>query len=253
MSLITCFNYDQRALFKRILPQGTCARYAQFADRDCIDGISSSSLILYHYIPVREFELGHLATLKTTFPSIPIVVSSFTRNNPLALWALRMRIWDVVILPHELEHLACSIRALLNRGDAANDGSRISIFPAKSATVRIRGNPRTSRTDAAIGYIHKNITKRLRIEELAAACGLSVGTFSRQFKQEQGSNVRDYIKSTRINAAKEFLHNSELPISEVAFRAGYEDLSLFNRLFKGAEGKTPTQYRDTTRKNRKID
>jgi AraC-like DNA-binding protein len=47
----------------------------------------------------------------------------------------------------------------------------------------------------------------------------------------------------RINEAQQLLQETELGISEIAYRVGFENLSYFNRSFKRISGKTPRHFR----------
>ena len=47
----------------------------------------------------------------------------------------------------------------------------------------------------------------------------------------------------RIEKARNLLLNPNLRISEVAFAAGFQSLTHFNRIFRRIAGESPTQYR----------
>jgi AraC-like DNA-binding protein len=46
-----------------------------------------------------------------------------------------------------------------------------------------------------------------------------------------------------VNKAKNLLQNPHARITEVAFEAGFQSITHFNRSFKKFEGKSPKQYR----------
>ena len=52
-----------------------------------------------------------------------------------------------------------------------------------------------------------------------------------------------YVARTRFEKACTFLEDRDLRISEIAFAAGFQSLSQFNRVFKKFSGKSPTQFR----------
>lgn len=47
----------------------------------------------------------------------------------------------------------------------------------------------------------------------------------------------------RIQAAKELIENSDLSLTQVCSRVGYESLTYFGRVFKEFTGVTPSQFR----------
>jgi AraC-like DNA-binding protein len=51
------------------------------------------------------------------------------------------------------------------------------------------------------------------------------------------------VESVRSRLAKQYLVNTQLDISQIAFALGYSDSATFNRAFKKWTGKTPTAYR----------
>ena len=58
-----------------------------------------------------------------------------------------------------------------------------------------------------------------------------------------GKTPHEYLLSCRIGAAKRLLWDTEVPIAEVAERAGFGTQQYFGRVFKKATGKTPGAYR----------
>ena len=54
---------------------------------------------------------------------------------------------------------------------------------------------------------------------------------------------RYYLMALRIQAAKELLLQSSIPIKEIVFQVGFEDYNYFNRTFKKIEGVPPARFR----------
>ena len=62
-----------------------------------------------------------------------------------------------------------------------------------------------------------------------------------------GMTPHQYVINCRVNAARAALDQGA-PLTEIALRFGFTDLSHFNRRFKRIYGMTPYQYqRDITR------
>ena len=49
-------------------------------------------------------------------------------------------------------------------------------------------------------------------------------------------NFVEYVACIRFEKACELLHNADLRISDIAFAAGFQSLSQFNRVFKKSAG-----------------
>ena len=69
----------------------------------------------------------------------------------------------------------------------------------------------------------------------------------KEFKKYIGVTIHEYIITARISYAKELLKYSDLPVSEIAFEAGMNNVTHFINLFKAREGATPLAYRKAWR------
>lgn len=66
--------------------------------------------------------------------------------------------------------------------------------------------------------------------------------FAESFKRAFGMAPHQFVATKRIEAAKALL-TTTLPITEIAYRAGYEDASHFTQLFKRMTGQIPGGFR----------
>ena len=71
----------------------------------------------------------------------------------------------------------------------------------------------------------------------------SVGYFGDLIKKETGQTAQQYIQNKIIDLAKQELLGSNLPVSEIAFRLGFEYPQHFTRMFKKMTGIAPSEYR----------
>ncbi|MBU6121734.1 AraC family transcriptional regulator [Hymenobacter siberiensis] len=94
-----------------------------------------------------------------------------------------------------------------------------------------------------LSYIRENIAEKLSIEDLSAQAYMSKPNFFRAFKQEFGLSPMDYIIKERMRVAKRCLRNPTLSITDICFKAGFNNPAYFTRMFRQLEGMTPTEYR----------
>ena len=111
----------------------------------------------------------------------------------------------------------------------------------ENATSRNRAEPVA--VWKARKYIEEHSRDELSLKKVAKAVNMNANYLSENFKQVTGINFVDYVARTRFNTACDLLQNGNLRISEIAFAAGFQSLSQFNRVFKKFSGKSPTQYR----------
>ena len=87
----------------------------------------------------------------------------------------------------------------------------------------------------------------ISMRKLSELFGMSQRNFTRRFKTATNMTPLQYLQSRRLAEAKELLKNSNLSISEIAYRVGYLDVSYFTKLFKEFAAVTPREYRTSMR------
>ena len=100
-----------------------------------------------------------------------------------------------------------------------------------------------SDVDRAVAYIRSHLGQPILVTDVADHVNLSSEYFTRLFKKETGQNIKDYIIQAKIDAARDLLARSDIPVSLVALEMGYDNFSHFTQIFKKACGVTPSEYR----------
>ncbi|WP_429932908.1 AraC family transcriptional regulator [Agrobacterium vitis] len=104
---------------------------------------------------------------------------------------------------------------------------------------------RHRRIDKAIQIMQSNPSKQMH--EVAELVGLEPSAFSRAFRRMTGMNFSIYSRSVRVWRARALLAETETPITDICFEAGFNNLSNFNRYFRLETGLTPRGYRTAAR------
>jgi len=91
-------------------------------------------------------------------------------------------------------------------------------------------------------YIHKNYHSDISLTAVAKEVGVNSSYLSRIFVKEVGCSFMDYLTKVRLEAALEYMKNSNLKIYEVAEKVGYSNAEHFSRIFKKVFGKSPKEY-----------
>ncbi len=104
-------------------------------------------------------------------------------------------------------------------------------------------NGHYGRIKTALQFIEDNLDKKLCLDSIAAAAGLSPNYFHRIFSETVGCTVNRYTVSRKMEKAKQLLALRDCPIYEVALACGCENVPYFSVVFKKHTDCSPTQFR----------
>lgn len=93
----------------------------------------------------------------------------------------------------------------------------------------------------AISWIGQNFDKRIKVEDVGGACGMSRASLNRSFREITGLSPLQYQKQLRLLEARRLLLGGEYNISGAAFAVGYESSSQFSRDYLRHFAATPSQ------------
>lgn len=94
-------------------------------------------------------------------------------------------------------------------------------------------------------YMDHHFMEDLTIAELSERANMSVSSFAHQFKKRSGFAPMQYLIRRRIGLAQNLLRQTDLSITDISFRAGFDNISYFNNQFKKFTGLSPQNYRKT--------
>jgi len=89
--------------------------------------------------------------------------------------------------------------------------------------------------------------ERWPVRRLAHVSCVSEAHFARSFKQAFGLPPHRYLLTRRIERATALLRDTDLSITEIAFRTGWESLGTFGRTFRDITGESPSGNRERTK------
>lgn len=102
---------------------------------------------------------------------------------------------------------------------------------------------RLQRLNKVFQYVEEHLDEGIRIADVARVANFSVFHFTRFFKASTGMTFGEYFNSFRVKRAEWYLTSTEDTVTEVAFKAGFNSLQTFDRVFKNHHGCSPTEYR----------
>lgn len=102
---------------------------------------------------------------------------------------------------------------------------------------------KASVTEEVLSYIEDHLGQDLSLEEIARELNYSKYYVARAFKENTGMTLHKYIQGRRLSEAARKLAQTEQPIIEVAFDAGYGSQQAFTQAFRQEYLCTPREYR----------
>jgi len=157
-----------------------------------------------------------------------------------------------------IRHIAMSLLSELKEANAAGRfyadslaiGLAMQMIRRYSSLRDIQmgqGGMAPHRLRKAIGLIDHHLAAedegRVALRSIAREVRMSYFHFSRAFKQSMGMTPTGYIAERRIERAKRFMQETDMPISEVALRSGFASQSHFTTSFRRLAGVTPRSFR----------
>ena len=94
-----------------------------------------------------------------------------------------------------------------------------------------------------ISYFEKNLSEKICIEELAKNLNLTHNGLIYKFMRVTGLTPIKYLTKLRLSTAKQLLIETDLRISEIAYKTGFYDAYYFSNAFKKFYGVSPKNFR----------
>lgn len=191
-------------------------------------------------------QLEVLQRTRLEHPWLPVLMLTVKHSEELAVWALRMRVWDYLVLPVSRSDLGARLSLLVS--SKAMSSVRQAILGLDPLQGIVPQAIQTAVCDSrklllpALSYIEENYSEKVALGAMARLCGIGRYEFSRIFKRMYGTTFREYLIKHRINKAIYMLARPGASITNVAFAVGFNDLSHFAQLFRRYVGVCPSDY-----------
>lgn len=115
--------------------------------------------------------------------------------------------------------------------------------------IQPEGGSKQARIAEVVDHINENFCESISVAQAAQMANMTEITFSRNFQAVTGHRFVDFLNRVRIGQACGMLYASDDQITSIAQEAGFKNLANFNRHFLKLRGMTPSEYRQTARKD----
>jgi AraC-like DNA-binding protein len=99
-------------------------------------------------------------------------------------------------------------------------------------------------SEKVISFMRENVDNNLTLEQLSHKFNLSPSHFSSRFRQETRQSPIKYFISLKIEKACQYIELTNMKISEIYPRLGFQDAAYFSRIFTKIMGVSPSGYRE---------
>jgi len=176
--------------------------------------------------------------LYNAHPDVRVVIVSGYDEFGYAKTALSLGVKDYLLKPvadDELRSVMSRLAIQLDADERRLDGEHPE-FPESVSQEELAA--------AAKEYLRLHFAKTISLADLAARFHVNPSYLARIFKRRTGVAPVRYLRDLRIGHARKLLvERPSLEIKEIAAMAGYQDQGYFSRVFKGAVGASPQDYR----------
>ena len=187
-------------------------------------------VILEHTTETSRAKLLHF--FQTFNPSVPVIITTASGSEELAVRAFRCGATDYFRKPIEMDEFTSRIREILGiRNDSRKEKP---VYHSQSL-------------EKAVDYISRNLTRRMKLANVAREAGMSTSCFTRLFKGEMEETFIPFVNNLRIAKSLNMLEKDHLSMSEIAFECGFANQYHFSRTFKKLTSTSPSGYRTRMR------
>jgi len=193
-----------------------------------------------------DLGLNLLTEIKSRYPGIPVILITDAGSEVTAVAAFRTGARDYIKKPINLMEFRDAVIKFLSLKRSATLGNRRQFLPdlpadAAKATWTSR-NDLPANLLRAMQFVKDNFTRPITIDQISHEAGFCKCHFCREFKKSTGMTPLYFLSVLRVTRSQELL-KAKIPVSTIAMKVGFRDLSSFNRHFKKITGLTPSAYR----------
>lgn len=191
--------------------------------------------IAFHYEPdtFEEIAASAAGSSRFAFP-VAMLPTTATLMRPLAVAEAQAHLAGNHRDPAAMDELAVAVAERVIEITAGT--------PARPAMPSARDVRRIS---AVVRHIEQQADAPVELDALAGLACMSKYHFLRTFRRLVGVTPYRYTLDLRLRRAAVALRTSEAPVAQIAYGAGFGDLSTFNQRFRATFGAAPTQFRNT--------
>lgn len=104
-------------------------------------------------------------------------------------------------------------------------------------------NAPSEETDRVIAFLKAHLSEPISLDTMAQVAGLSRSGLIWKFNRQFNTTPQQYFIQLRMQLAKQQLLESDMSISSIAEKCGYDDIYYFSNAFRKNVGISPSAFR----------
>lgn len=181
--------------------------------------------------------------------NIPIIILTAKHDLGVKLEGLTLGADDYITKPFNLDVLRLRMSRLI---ELNSKGARRSLIEPEPDEIKITSLDEQL-IEKAMKYVSQNISNpELSVEGLSEYLSMSRVNLYKKMKQITGKSPIEFIRIIRLKRAAQLLRESQLNISEIAYKTGFNNPKMFSKYFKEEFGILPSAYQTNETKETKA-
>lgn len=217
---------------------------------EAYDGLEALDLLKDHHVDIilsdlmmprmDGIELCRRVKNERSTRNIPVLMLSAKHDAGSEIEGLTRGADDYVTKPFNNNVLKLKIKKLVETA-ASKPHKRATINPEPEP---IEITPLDEQfINKAKKYVEDNISRSdLSVEELSRAMNMSRVHLYKKILRITGKTPIEFIRLLRLKRAEQYLRQSQLTVSEVAYKLGFNNPKYFSRYFQEEYGMSPSEY-----------
>jgi len=178
---------------------------------------------------------------------IPVILLTARNDEAHRIEGFDLGAEEYISKPFSFEILEARIRNLIQRRDKSQKAFRKTL-DIKASELQITSLD-TRFIENAVKCVEKNISAPdFSVEALGDDLGISRAYLYKKIMALTGKSPLEFIRTIRLQHAAQLLKKSQLSVSEVAYKVGFNTPKYFAKYFKEEFGVLPSAYAATHKK-----
>ena len=193
---------------------------------------------------MNGFELTQRIKKDKGLSDIPVVLLTAFNDDVKRERGFTVGADDYIPKPFSVRTLVARLSQLLEQRDKLRNAyAAVEVTTPVVAVVKDERDKKFLDTLEAWIYGHlSDVT--LNVDELARNMGFGRSSFYRKVNTLTGMTPNNYIRKIRMEKSKDMLENTNLTISEIAYKTGFNSAFYFSKCFKEFYGMPPSHFRN---------